>query len=60
MLLLLAAVLLVLMIALPIISYVTLPNIKMRTHEVVYEWQSYQLNQEMRSRAKKLGYIILP
>ncbi len=42
----LAAVLLVLMIALPIISYVTLPNIKMRTHEVVYEWQSYQLNQD--------------
>ena len=34
------------MIALPILSYVTLPSIKMRTHEVVYEWQSYQLNQD--------------
>ena len=42
----LAAVLLVLMIALPILSYVTLPSIKMRTHEVVYELQSYQLNQD--------------
>ena len=42
----LAAVLLVLMIALPILSYVTLPSIKMRTHEVVYELQSYHLNQD--------------
>jgi len=42
----LAAVLLGLMIALPILSYLTLPSIKMRTHEVVYELQSYQLNQD--------------
>ena len=42
----LAAVLLLLMVALPIIFYKTLPNIKMRTHEVVYEWQSYQLHQD--------------
>jgi O-antigen ligase len=42
----LAAVLLISMIALPILSYLTLPSIKMRTHEVVYELQSYQLNQD--------------
>ena len=42
----LAAVLLGLMIALPILSYLTLPSIKMRTHEVVYELQSYQLHQD--------------
>ena len=42
----LAAVLFILMIALPVISYYTLPSVKLRTHEVVYELQSYQLNQD--------------
>lgn len=42
----LAVVLFILMITLPVISYYTLSSVKLRTREVVYELQSYQLNQD--------------